>query len=123
MEPAPDTLRIDLPELPCRIGIGPGENERPQPVRVSITLELDLDPVLASADLRDGVDYAPLHAELVATVCGTRWELIETLGGALMDRALQPEAVRAATVRLTKVAPPLGPNTGPVTLEFRRLRP
>lgn len=122
MEFSRDTLRIDLPELPCRIGIGPGENETPQPVRASVVLEVDLQAVLESADLADSVDYAPVHADLVAAICGPQWELIETLGAELMRLALGPERVRAATVRLTKVAPPLGATTGPVTLEFRRER-
>ena len=120
MEHPPDTLRLELPELPCRIGILPGENESPQPVRVIVTLELDLGPVMASGDLSDGVDYAPLHGALVRTVTETKWTLLEGLAAALMECALAPAGIRAATVELVKVRPPLGSHTGPVTLTFRR---
>ena len=50
MSHVPDTLRIELPELPCRIGILEGENETPQPVRVAVTVETDLARVLESAN-------------------------------------------------------------------------
>lgn len=122
MDRPADTLRIDLPELPCRIGTGPGENEAPQPVRVSVVLEVGFDAVMRSGEIDDTVDYAPVHRDLVDAICGPQWTLIEGLAGELMARALRPAGVRAATVRLTKVRPPLGPQTGPVTLEFRRER-
>jgi dihydroneopterin aldolase len=123
MDAEPDTLRIDLPDLPCRIGIAPGENDSPQPVRVSVTLEVSLDAVLRSGRLEDSVDYAPIHSALVEAVCGRQWELIESLAGELLERALRPEAVRAAVIRVTKLSPPLGPASGPVTVELRRARP
>ena len=122
MSSSPDTLCLGLPVLPCRIGVLPGEDETPQPVRATVTIELDLDRVLGSGALADSVDYAPLHAALVATICGRRWTLIEVLGAALMQEALRPAGVDAATVRLTKIEPPFPDAVGPVTLEFRRER-
>ena len=122
MDFSPDTICLDLPVLPCRIGVLPGEAGSPQPVRAKVTIELDLERVLGSGSLDDSVDYAPLHAALVATICGHRWTLIEVLGAALMQEALRPAAVNAATVRLTKVEPPFPDAVGPVTLEFRRER-
>lgn len=118
-----DTLRIELPDLPCRIGILEGENEVPQPVRVTVTLELDLTAVLASGDLADSVDYAPLHGTLVRRIREEQWTLIEGLAGAIMGEVLAVDRVLAATVEVTKVNPPLGADAGPVTLQFRRERP
>ena len=123
MSQVPDSLRIELPELPCRIGILEGENETPQPVKAVVTVELDLGAVLESGDLADSVDYAPLHAVLVHRIRDEQWTLIEGLAGALMEEALAVDGVSAATVELTKVTPPLGPDSGPVTLRFRRGRP
>lgn len=123
MEPVPDTLRIELPELPCRIGVLEGENETPQPVGATVTIECDLGPVLASGALADTIDYGPLHATLVELIRERTWTLLEGLGGALMEAALRPRGVRAATVEVTKVRPPLGADSGPVTLSFRRERP
>ena len=120
MHSNPDTLCLELPTLPCRIGVLPGEAEQPQPVRASVTVELDIDRVLGSGELADSVDYGPLHEALVATICGRRWSLLEGLGGALMEAALRPAGVRAAVVRLTKLEPPFPDAVGPVTLEFRR---
>jgi len=120
MHSNPDTLCLELPALPCRIGVLPGEAEKPQPVRARVVVELELNRVLRSGELADSVDYGPLHASLVATICGRRWSLLESLGGALMEEALRPAGVRAAVVRLTKVEPPFPDAVGPVTLEFRR---
>ena len=122
MSAEPDTIHLALPDLPCRIGVLPGENEAPQPVRAEVSVEVDLDPAMASGKLSDSVDYAPLHRALVRRICGSRWTLLEGLAGALMDEALRPEGVRAATISLTKVAPPLGDGAGPVTLRLRRKR-
>ena len=122
MNSSPDTLCLGLPALPCRIGVLPGEADTPQPVRATITIELERDGVLGSGELAASVDYAPLHEARVATICGQRWTLIEVLGAALMQEALRPAGVRAATVRLTKVEPPFPDVVGPVTLEFRRER-
>jgi dihydroneopterin aldolase len=121
MTSSPDTLCLGLPALPCRIGVLPGEAGIPQPVRATVTIELDLDRVLESGELADSVDYGPLHAALVATICGRRWTLIEVLGAALMREALRPTGVSAATVSLTKLEPPFPDAVGPVTLEFRRV--
>ena len=123
MSHVPDTLRIELPELPCRIGVLEGENETPQPVRVAVTVETDLARVLESGELADAVDYAPLHGTLVRLICDEQWTLIEGLAGAVMERTLRVGGVRAATIEVTKVAPPLGEATGPVTLRFRREAP
>ena len=123
MSQPPDTLCIELPELPCRIGILEGENESPQPVRVVVTIELDLDAVLRSGDIADSVDYAPLHARLVHRIRRETWTLIEGLAGAIMGDVLAVGGVLAATVEVTKVLPPLGADAGPVTLRLRRERP
>jgi dihydroneopterin aldolase len=120
MHSNPDSLCLDLPPLPCRIGVHPGEADRPQPVRARVTVVLDISQVLRSGELADSVDYGPLHASLVATICGRPWRLLEGLGGALMEEALRPAGVTAAIVRLTKVEPPFPDAVGPVTLEFRR---
>jgi dihydroneopterin aldolase len=117
-----DTLRLELPDLPCRIGILEGENETPQPVRVAVTVELDLTAVLESGDIVDSVDYAPLHGTLVRQVREETWTLIEGLAGAIMVEVLAVEGVLAATVEVTKLTPPLGPDAGPVTLRLRRER-
>lgn len=123
MNREPDTLRIELPDLPCRIGVLEGENETPQPVRATVTIEVDLERVFDSGALADTVDYAPLHGSLVRLIRQEQWTLLEGLGAALMREALGTEGVLAATVELVKIRPPLGGATGPVTLCFRRERP
>jgi len=120
MNPVPDTLRIELPELPCRIGVLEGENDVPQPVRAVVAIELDLDAVFASGALADSVDYAPLHGAFVRLIRDRQWTLLEGLGLEIARAALGAEGVLAVTVELTKVRPPLGDDAGPVTLRFRR---
>lgn len=122
MNRPPDTLRLELGPLPCRIGVLEGEDQHPQRVAASLTLEIELDAVLASGALTDAVDYAPVHASLVQAICGRRWGLIEELAAELMRIGLAPQRVRAATVQVTKLEPPLGVAAGPVTVAFRRER-
>jgi dihydroneopterin aldolase len=122
MNPTPDTLRIELPELPCRIGVLEGENDHPQPVAVALTIEVDFDRVFETGALGDSVDYGPLHAGCVHLIRERRWTLLEGLARELLDLALAAGGVLAATVEVTKVSPPLGPDAGPVTLRARRER-
>lgn len=121
---AHDDHRIDLelPELPCRIGVLPGENARTQPVRVELSVNLDLAPAAASGELADALDYAALHERARARVLSQTWTLLESLASELLDDALADPRVRAARVMVEKCTPPFPTAVGPVRIHMGRRR-
>lgn len=117
-----DHIELVFPELPCRIGVLPGENERIQPVRIELAVELSLDPAARTGNLEDTLDYGTLHARARERVLAETWTLLEGLGGALLDLALEDRRVRAASVMVEKSVPPFDTAVGPVRVHMRRRR-
>lgn len=118
-----DLIDIELPPLPCRIGVLEGENERPQPVRVGLRLEMDLDRAGRSGRLEDTVDYARVHAVVRGLVLARRWTLVESLARAILHDTLASDSrILAAGVTVQKCEPPLGDAAGPVTIHMHRTR-
>jgi len=85
-----------------RHGADPGEQEVPQPFDIDVSFELDLGAARRSDALGDTVDYASLHATIVALVRERSYALIERLGAEVLDAVLADPRVRRATVRVAK---------------------
>jgi dihydroneopterin aldolase len=87
-----------------------------------LTVHLDLAKPVATDALVDALDYRDL-AETVRMVAGRRkYQLLETLGGALMEEILALPRVESVELDLTKVHPPLGPEVGPIVVRLARGR-
>ena len=63
-----------------RHGVEPHERAVPQPFDVNIVVDIDLGAAGRSDDLADTLDYARVHARLVAVVADTSFALVERLG-------------------------------------------
>lgn len=98
-----------------RHGADPGEQGVPQPIDVELVIEFDAAAARASDDLRDTIDYAALHAEVVDIVTRTSCRLLERLGELILEAAMRDERVVAARVALAKPGL-LGGATPVVTL-------
>lgn len=102
-----------------RHGANPGEQDVPQPIDVDVLLELDLSAARASDALADTLDYAALHAAVVAVVAGERCALLERLGEAILAALLAHPRVARARVALAKPGL-LGGATPVVTVRGER---
>jgi len=83
-------------------GADPGEQDVAQPIDVDVLLELDLRAARASDALADTVDYAALHARVVALVGRERCALLERLGELILDELTADPRIERATVTLAK---------------------
>lgn len=115
-----DRIEIDLPPLPCRIGVLPGESARTQPVRVELVVHLDLFEAAASGDLDDALDYGLLHRKVRTRILAETWTLLEALAGSILDDALEDPRVTSAAVMVEKCTPPFDTAVGPVRIHMRR---
>jgi dihydroneopterin aldolase len=102
-----------------RHGALTGERERTQPFELELELELDLATPRASDELADTVDYAALHARVVAIVEEHSYALLERLGDEILRAMLADGRVRSASVTIGKPALLAG-ATPSVTLHASR---
>jgi dihydroneopterin aldolase len=83
-------------------GADPGERDAPQLLEIDLELELDLSKARASDALKDTIDYAALHATIVALVRERSFSLLERLGDEILHTVMRDARVRAATVTIAK---------------------
>lgn len=88
-------------------GALPEEQLRPQPFEIDLEVQADLRPAGASDDLDDTIDYGTLGAVVVDIVSNGRCALLEHLAQRIADAALVDPRVRAVTVTVRKVRPPV----------------
>ncbi len=69
-----------------------------------IALKLDVDLTLASCSdrLTDTIDYAEIHRRVVDVVAQRSFDLLERLGGAIIDVAFADQRVATAEVSIGK---------------------
>ncbi len=102
-----------------RHGADPGERDVAQPFDLDVELDVDLSRARASDALADTVDYAALHARIVALVRDTSYVLLERLADEI-GRAILEDA-RVASARVTIAKPRLlGGATPSVTIRAAR---
>jgi len=85
-------------------GADAGERDHPQPLEIDVELELDLSAARASDALQDTLDYAALHATIVALVRERSFALLERLGDEILSAVMRDARVRAASVTIAKPA-------------------
>ena len=106
-----------------RHGCLPEEQARDQPFEVDIDLELDLTAAGASDDLADTLDYgaaADVVARLVATEPSALLERVATM---IADALLADARVRAVTVAVRKLRPPVPVDLATAGVRITRRRP
>jgi dihydroneopterin aldolase len=83
-------------------GADAGERDHAQAFDVHVELELDLSAARASDRLEDTLDYAAVHARIVATVRDRSYALLERLADELLAEVMRDERVRAAAITVAK---------------------
>ncbi|HEX5267564.1 MAG TPA: dihydroneopterin aldolase [Acidimicrobiales bacterium] len=103
-------------------GVLPEERARAQPFELDLDLEVDLGPAGASDDLHDTVDYGAI-AEAAARVVGEEsFELLEALAARVAGALLTDARVRAVTVSVRKLRPPVPVDLGSAGVRLTRSR-
>jgi len=83
-------------------GANPGERDFVQPFDIEIELEVDLAAARAHDRLDDTIDYAALHARIVALVGTLSYCLLERLGDELLGDIMRDERIARAVLTIEK---------------------
>jgi dihydroneopterin aldolase len=103
-------------------GVHPAERELGQTFEIDIELGLDLSRAMTSDALADTVDYSRLHAIVREEVEDHRYQLIEALAGAMVQRLMAELPITSALVRVRKPQVPLNGIVGFAAVEIQRRR-
>jgi dihydroneopterin aldolase len=122
--PAPSD-RIELRGLRvlAYCGVLPEEQARRQPFSVDVDLECDLATPGRSDDLADTVDYGDVCARIERLAAGSRFALLERFAQAIADEALGIEGVSVASIRVSKLRPPVSQDLASSGVRITRARP
>ncbi|MBZ6379929.1 dihydroneopterin aldolase [Pacificimonas flava] len=115
-------LQVQDVELMVLTGIYSEETKLPQLLRVSVFADLDApDRFTHDMKLSESKNYMDLK-DAVLTVCpeGVHFTLVEAVADAIIDRLLEDDRVRKATVRIVKVA--ISENGESIGIERMRSR-
>jgi len=116
--------RIELRGLTVhgRHGVYQHERVSGQDFVVDITVWIDLADAAASDDLADTYDYDALARLAAGIVAGPPRNLIETVGGEIVDRVMDDERVHAVEVVVHKPQAPMPQKFADVAVVVRRSR-
>ncbi|MDF9826286.1 dihydroneopterin aldolase [Ereboglobus sp. PH5-10] len=104
-------------------GALPEEKTRPQPWEVTVTLELPLAGAGRADDLEKTIDYRRIHEVARAVMEGAPVNLVETLACRIAEDLLRAFAqVRAVSVEVTKLKPPVNFDFNGLKVRVRRER-
>ncbi len=117
-----DTVEIRGLELLLHCGVLDEEQHRRQPFRLDIDLHLDLRPAGSSDDLAKTINYGELVDDLVATLPGERFQLLERLAARVAELSLDHDLVDAVTVRARKLRPPVAAHLDSTGVRIHRTR-
>ncbi len=99
-----DRIHIRDLRVRCIVGTNPDERVNKQDVVVNITLYADLRKAGLSDDIADTVDYKAVKKQVLATVEGSSFLLIERLAEAIAGVCLAQAGVRRVRVLVEKPA-------------------
>ena len=88
-------------------GALPEEQARAQPLEVDLDVALDLHASGTSDALEDTVDYGVLSAMVERIITTERFALLERLAERIAEVSLADDRVRAVTVSVRKLRPPV----------------
>lgn len=88
-------------------GVLPEEQQRRQPFELDVDVYCDLTAAGGSDDLADTVDYGALCDRLAELASQERFALMERFAAAAAEAVVEMPMVGGATVRVTKVRPPV----------------
>jgi dihydroneopterin aldolase len=123
MDVAADRIEIRGLRVLARHGVLAEERERAQPFEIDLVIEADLTEAAQHDDLARTVDYGEVTERVAALATESSHALIETLAGAIAHLVTRIERVRAVTVTVRKLNPPIAADLRDVGVTLRRERP
>ncbi len=93
-------VRIKNLLVRIKIGVQPTERDKLQDVLINISIESDDPP--RTDRLADTTDYKYVTKKILAAVEHTRFELIETLAGFVLDLIMEDKRIKHASVEIDK---------------------
>jgi dihydroneopterin aldolase len=118
---SPDRIELRGLRVMARCGVLAEEIERPQPFEIDLDLEVDLSAAGASVELADTVDYGDVVARAVAA-CDGHHQLMERLAEQIASAVATDDRVRAVTVTIRKLRPPVPHDLATAGVRIRRPR-
>lgn len=110
-------LRVDAVH-----GVLESERRGPQPFEVDMDLDIDAAAAAASDDLSDAADYAAAVAAATSVLEGAPRSLLETLAEDVAQAVLADRHVKAVTVVVRKLEPPVAGRLGSAAVRVTRSR-
>jgi dihydroneopterin aldolase len=104
-------------------GALPEERDRAQPIELDIDVTADLAAAAASDALDDTIDYGALVAGAERVVLEGRFVLLEALAGRVAEAMLRDSRVRAVTVSVRKLRPPVPQQLATAGVRVTRTQP
>lgn len=87
---------------------------------VDLTIETDLTVPAASDNLKDAVNYQKAY-QIIKTQMSKKSHLLENIAGRILDALYsEMEGIRKATIKVSKMNPPIGGNIGSVSVIMER---
>jgi dihydroneopterin aldolase len=118
------TDRIELRGLRAlgRHGALEGEQDTAQPFEVDVDVEAELREAARDDDLEKTVNYSLVVDAAMGIVGNHRYRLLEALAEAIAAGILEIPGVRAVTVSVRKLRPPVAADMASAGVRLRRER-
>lgn len=117
-----DHVRLNDIVLFAHLGVTPAEREVGQRIHIDVDLQLDVSRASQSDALADTIDYEALYRRIEALVEGSRFKLLEALGGHLLRHLLDEFPARSIRLRMRKPNVPFAASLASAEVEMERSR-
>jgi dihydroneopterin aldolase len=118
----PDRIELRGLRVLGRHGALEGEQDAAQPFEIDLEVEADFRGAARDDDLAKTVDYSLVVEKATEIVHRRRYRLLEALAGAIATEVLEIPAVRAVTVTVRKLRPPVAADMASAGVRLRRER-
>jgi dihydroneopterin aldolase len=105
-----------------RHGALQGEQDTAQPFEVDLEVEAELGDAARDDDLTKTIDYSFVVETAMSIVRQHKYRLLEALAGAIANGILEIPTVKAVTVTVRKLRPPVAADMASAGVRLRRER-
>ena len=110
-------LKLKNLRLKTVIGIHAWENDIDREIIINIEIKLSAQPVIASNNIEDTIDYDTVTTQIKNLVSENRFGLIETMTKAILDKIMEDERILRCKVEIDKVGAIQSLESASITLE------